>query len=55
MRTTKRGIQCPQPEAARGALRVDTPNAQLEKEERVLAPGDTYAVQGRALALFEAL
>ncbi len=44
-----------QPEDARWALRVDTTNAQFEKEERVLAPGDTYALQGRALALFEAL
>jgi isoamylase len=42
-----------QPQDARWALRVDTTNAKLEKEERVLAPGDTYAVQGRALALFE--
>jgi isoamylase len=44
-----------QPEDARWALRLDTTNAQFEKEERVLAPGDTYALQGRALALFEAL
>jgi isoamylase len=44
-----------QPEDARWALRVDTTNAKFEKEERVFAPGDTYALQGRALALFEAL
>jgi isoamylase len=44
-----------QPEDARWALRVDTTNAKFEKEERVFAPGDTYAVQGRALALFESL
>jgi isoamylase len=44
-----------QPEDARWLLRVDTTNAKFEKEERVLAPGDTYALQGRALALFEAL
>jgi isoamylase len=44
-----------QPEDARWRLRLDTTNARFEKEERVLAPGDTYALQGRALALFEAL
>ena len=44
-----------QPEDARWALRLDTTNAKFEKEERVFARGDTYAVQGRALALFEAL
>jgi isoamylase len=44
-----------QPEDARWALRLDTTNAKFEKEERVFAPGDTYALQGRALALFEAL
>jgi isoamylase len=44
-----------QPEDARWALRVDTTNAKFEKEERVFAPGDTFALQGRALALFEAL
>ena len=44
-----------QPEDARWALRVDTTNAKFEKEERVFARGDAYAVQGRALALFEAL
>ena len=44
-----------QPEDARWVLRVDTMNAKFEKEERVFAPGDTYALQGRALALFEAL
>ena len=27
--------------------------AKFETEERVFAPGDTYALQGRALALFE--
>ena len=35
-----------QPEDARWALRVDTTNAQFEKEERVFAPGDTYAAAG---------
>ena len=45
----------PQPQDARWGLRVDTTNAKFEKEERVYAPGDTYALQGRALALFEAL
>jgi glycogen operon protein len=44
-----------QPEGARWKLRIDTTNAKFETEERVLAPGDTYALQGRALALFEAL
>ena len=44
-----------QPEDARWRLRIDTTNAKFEKEERVFAPGDTYALQGRALALFEAL
>jgi isoamylase len=44
-----------QPEDARWLLRVDTTNAKFEKEEHVFAPGDTYALQGRALALFEAL
>jgi isoamylase len=44
-----------QPEDTRWALRVDTTNAKFEKEERAFAPGDSYALQGRALALFEAL
>ena len=44
-----------QPEDARWRLRVDTTNSKFEKEERVFVPGDTYALQGRALALFEAL
>jgi glycogen operon protein len=44
-----------QPEGARWKLRIDTTNAKFETQERVLAPGDTYALQGRALALFEAL
>jgi pullulanase/glycogen debranching enzyme len=44
-----------QPEDARWALRLDTTNAKFEKEERVFAPGDSYALQGRALALFEAV
>jgi isoamylase len=42
-----------QPDDARWVLRVDTTNASFEAEERTFAPGDTYAVQGRALALFE--
>jgi glycogen operon protein len=42
-----------QPEDARWVLRLDTTNAAFEKEERAFAPGDTYAVRGRALALFE--
>jgi glycogen operon protein len=44
-----------QPEDARWRLRVDTTSATFEMEERVFAPGDTYALQGRALALFDAL
>jgi isoamylase len=43
----------PQPEDARWVLRMDTTNAKFETEERTLAPGDTYALQGRALALLE--
>jgi glycogen operon protein len=42
-----------EPQDARWRLRVDTTNAKFEKQERVFAPGDTYALQGRALALFE--
>ena len=42
-----------QPEDARWVLRVDTTNAAFETDERACAPGDTYALQGRALALFE--
>jgi glycogen operon protein len=42
-----------QPEDARWVLRIDTTNAAFEKQERAFAPGDSYAVQGRALALFE--
>jgi glycogen operon protein len=42
-----------QPEDARWVLRVDTTNAAFEAQERTFAPGDTYALQGRALALFE--
>jgi len=42
-----------QPEDARWVLRVDTSNAAFETQERAFAPGDSYAVQGRALALFE--
>jgi isoamylase len=42
-----------QPEDARWVLRVDTTNAAFETEERTFAPGESYALQGRALALFE--
>jgi glycogen operon protein len=42
-----------QPEDARWVLRMDTTNAALEKQERAFAPGDSYALQGRAMALFE--
>jgi isoamylase len=42
-----------QPEDARWVLRADTMNPRFEKEERAFAPGDTYALQGRSLALFE--
>jgi glycogen operon protein len=42
-----------QPEDARWVLRVDTTNAAFEAEERACAPGDSYSLQGRALALFE--
>jgi glycogen operon protein len=42
-----------QPEDARWVLRVDTMNPAFETQERVFAPGDSYALQGRALALFE--
>ena len=43
----------PQPEDARWVLRMDTTNPKFETEQRTFAPGDTYALQGRALALFE--
>jgi glycogen operon protein len=42
-----------QPEDARWELRMDTTNPSFNGEERVFAPGDTYALQGRAMALFE--
>jgi hypothetical protein len=42
-----------QPEDVRWVLRVDTSNAAFETQARTFAPGDAYAVQGRALALFE--
>ena len=42
-----------QPEDAKWVLRVDTTNAAFEEDERTFAPGDSYALQGRALALFE--
>jgi glycogen operon protein len=42
-----------QPEDARWVLLLDTTNAAFETEERAFAPGDGYALQGRALALFE--
>jgi isoamylase len=42
-----------QPEDARWELRMDTTNPAFNGEDRVFAPGDTYALQGRALALFE--
>jgi len=42
-----------QPEDARWKLRMDTKNAAFDGEERAFAPGDTYAVQGRSMALFE--
>ncbi len=42
-----------QPEDAKWVLRVDTTNATFEADERTFAPGDSYALQGRALALFE--
>jgi isoamylase len=42
-----------QPEDARWELRMDTTNPAFNGEDRVFAPGDTYALQGRAMALFE--
>lgn len=42
-----------QPEDAKWVLRVDTTNVAFEADERTFAPGDSYALQGRALALFE--
>jgi len=42
-----------QPEDARWQLRMDTKNAAFDGDERVFAPGDTYAVEGRSMALFE--
>jgi isoamylase len=42
-----------QPEDAQWVLRVDTTNVAFEADERAFAPGDSYALQGRALALFE--
>lgn len=42
-----------QPDDARWVLRLDTTNAAFETEERAWQPGDSYALQGRALALFE--
>jgi isoamylase len=42
-----------QPQDARWELRMDTTNPAFNGEDRVFAPGDTYALQGRALALFE--
>jgi hypothetical protein len=32
---------------------MDTTNPSFNGEERVFVPGDTYALQGRAMALFE--
>jgi hypothetical protein len=32
---------------------MDTKNAAFDGDERVFAPGDTYAVEGRSMALFE--
>ena len=42
-----------QPEDARWVLRVDTTSAAFETAQRTFAPGESYALQGRALALFE--
>jgi isoamylase len=42
-----------QPEDALWVLRLDTTNPAFETEEKAWEPGGTYALQGRALALFE--
>ncbi len=42
-----------QPQDARWVLRMDTTNAAFETQERAFARGDSYALQGRAMALFE--
>jgi len=43
----------PEPQDARWELRMDTTNPSFDGADRVFAPGDTYALQGRAMALFE--
>ena len=40
-----------QPEDARWVLRMDTTNAAFESEERTFAPGENYAMQGRAMGV----
>ncbi|MGH8236032.1 MAG: hypothetical protein ACREXP_03295 [Steroidobacteraceae bacterium] len=42
-----------QPQDARWVLRMDTTNPKFETVQRTFAPGDSYALQGRALALLE--